>query len=119
MKRTWIVCADDCRAKLFVKKGPCEQACLCRTIPRPNEALNEFVHYVVEEIEVACGEGTESGLILCGENEILAEYIKQLSDSVRGSVIGTIERNLCDASPEAISESTQLKTQLRPEQWAH
>ena len=70
--RTWILCADKLCAKLFMKKSPQDEACLCRTISCPKTSknshqkkeLSEFAHYVAEEIEIACGAGTDSRLVL-------------------------------------------------------
>ena len=116
--RTWILCADNLCAKLFVRKSPDDETNLCRTIPYPPKTrLKKFIHYVVEEIELACGAGTESKLILCAESEILSEYMKQISPYVEGSIIGTVDRNLCHVSHKRVASETRPIHQ-RAEEWA-
>ena len=89
--RAWILCADNLCAKIFMKKSPNDEPSLCRTIPLPSlpastHKIKNFVRYVVEEIEIACGAGTESRLILCAESDLLTQYLNQLSPAVGGSV---------------------------------
>ncbi len=113
--RMWILCADNLGAKIFLKNSPEDEACLCHTIPYPmkkskskyKETPREFIQYVVEEIEIACGSETGSGLILCADSKILTEYFKQFSQTVKSSLVGTIDRNLFHVSPEHVSRSTR------------
>ena len=94
--KTWILRADTLCAQIFLKTSPEAEACLCRTIPCQKKLqkssrkkdLQKFAHYVAEEIELACGAGTESQLVLCAEGELLKELRRQFSDEVKQVIVG-------------------------------
>jgi len=49
---------------------------------------DDFAHYVAEEIEIACGCGTNTGLIFSGETSDVQKVCRSLSPAVKGSIIG-------------------------------
>ena len=109
--RTWILCADHLCAKILTKSNTDSEACLYRTICRrkKNKKSNiekdfrNFVHYIAEEIETACGAGTLGPLILCADRNVLKEFRKHFSLQVRQVILGSIEENLCHVTPKMIS----------------
>ena len=86
--RIWIVYADDKEAKIFLKKDPTGEPCLCRTIRCKSK---NFIRYVSEEMEIACGAGTDARLILQVKKNMLSRFKKQLSDQVRGAMIDAVD----------------------------
>ena len=111
--RTWILCADNLCAKIFVKRTDEDRARLYYTIPGPRrnsrsrQNTKEFIRYVADEIELACGAGTDSQLILCAEKEMLSHFCKRFSGQVKGVLVGTVEQDLCNASQEYISTCSE------------
>jgi hypothetical protein len=109
--RTWILCADNLCAKIFLKSTSIDELKLYRTIFCPQKLLRDlktekfksFIRYVSDEIEIACGAGTETQLVLCAEKKILKEFHRQFSSQVRSAVVATIEQNLCEASPGSMT----------------
>lgn len=109
--RTWILCADTLCAKIYQMKAPSDDAHLAYTIPCPKKGrssrnIQGFIRELSELVEIACGAGTESQLILCAEPKLLSKIYKLLSAAVKGVVIGRVEKDLCLASSEAISDSS-------------
>ena len=49
---------------------------------------DSFANYVAEEIEIACGCGTNSALIMSGESADVQKICKCLSPAVKKSIIG-------------------------------
>ena len=114
--RTWILCLDSWCAKIFMRKQDADDAHLFNVIPRrevdqsSKEVLNDgiqFIRYVADEIEVACGSGTDSQLIICAEDEVLSKVMPALSSSVRSSIIGLLARDLCFTSESYVSKCCQ------------
>ena len=121
--KTWILCADNLCAEIFLKNDPQDKPHLCYTIPVSNIASQsqskskiksksknsnkKFVRYVAEELEVACGAGTDSQLIICAEKEMLSKFMDVLSVTVKQSLIGTIAEDLCRISENRLSNSLQ------------
>jgi protein required for attachment to host cells len=125
--KTWILCADNLCAQIFMKNSPQDTPHLCYTIPASNvtpakskssqpksqpkskNSNKKFVRYVAEEIEVACGAGTDSKLIICAEKEMLSKFMDILSLNVKQSLIGTIAEDLCGTSEYLLSSSLQSR----------
>jgi protein required for attachment to host cells len=121
--KTWILCADNLCAEIFMKNGPQDMPHLCYTIPvskpshqsklkpksktKSKDSNKKFVRYIAEEIEVACGAGTDSQLIICAEKEMLSKFLDVLSINVKQSLIGTIAQDLCGISESGLSTSIQ------------
>jgi len=113
--KTWILCADNLCAEIFMKNSPQDTPHLCYTIPASNvtpqskskNSNKKFVRYIAEEIEVACGAGTDSQLIICAEKEMLSKFLDVLSINVKQSLIGTIAQDLCGISESRLSNSLQ------------
>jgi len=110
--RTWILCVDDLCAKILTKKTKDDGASLCRTIrnskrfkvSKSGKIFSHFASYVAEEIEIACGAGTETYLILCAENKVLQELLKHFSTQVKQAIVGTVEKNLCQLTPSVVED---------------
>jgi hypothetical protein len=80
----WILCADPLRAKIFFKKNVHSPATLYRTITRRKpRATASYVKYLAEEIDLACGAGTQSQLIVCGKRSLLDHLVARLSPEAR------------------------------------
>jgi protein required for attachment to host cells len=115
--KTWILCADNLCAEIFMKNSPQDTPHLCYTIPvskpahqsksKSKNSNKKFVRYIAEEIEVACGAGTDSQLIICAEKEMLSKFLDVLSINVKQSLIGTIAQDLCGSSESRLSNSLQ------------
>jgi protein required for attachment to host cells len=114
--KTWILCADNLCAEIFMKNGPQDTPHLCYKIPvsKPTDQSKsksktnkKFVRYIAEEIEIACGAGTDSQLIICAEKEMLSKFLDVLSINVKQSLIGTIAEDLCGISESRLSNSLQ------------
>jgi protein required for attachment to host cells len=119
--KTWILCADNLCAEIFMKNSPQDTPHLCYTIPvskpthqsklspksKTKNSNKKFVRYIAEEIEVACGAGTDSQLIICAEKEMLSKFLDVLSINVKQSLIGTIAQDLCGISESRLSSSLQ------------
>jgi hypothetical protein len=52
----------------------------------------DFAQYIAEEIEIACGCGTDSGLILSGNENDVQKVYHCLSDSVKNNVLGIMPK---------------------------
>jgi hypothetical protein len=95
--RIWILCANQTGAEIFLKKTPVDEPCLCRTIPYKKNSkskrkkVQDFIQYVNEEMEIACGAGTDARLIVCAKKKLLTNFKKHLSDQVRDAIIETFE----------------------------
>ena len=71
---------------------------------KDQNATPQFAQYLAEEIEIACGCGTDSRLVVCAERKVLKELRKRLSRQVQQVIVGTVEQNLCQASPGVVTD---------------
>lgn len=101
--KTWILCADPLCAKILMKNNDRDEARLCYTIPAQSLALDsgqldkKFVRYIAEEVDLACGAGTDSQLIICAESSLLAQILTSLNEGTRKCLVGIIGKDLCYA----------------------
>ena len=82
----YLLCADTDGAKVYDMDELEEGGRLLMTISNPSESGLS----VAEEIERLCGAGTEGKLVLSGEPKLLNELCQNLSDHVRGRIVGII-----------------------------
>lgn len=72
-----------------------------------NPISDDFANYAAEEIEIACGCGTNSALIISGDTRDVQKVCNCLSPSVKGSIIGIIPKGY---NPHLWREILQLST---------
>lgn len=86
--KTWILVAASTSAAVFLFDSVTQSLYLSRNIKgRRFGRLNRFAKYLCEEVEIACGAGTDASLILCGEAQILDQIQFGLSESIRSVVL--------------------------------
>jgi hypothetical protein len=84
--KTWIVCIENKSAQIFArdeKKGADQ---LCYTINSSHRSKNGFLKYIAEEMELACGWGTNNNLVIQGEQGLVKRITELCSYEVRGSI---------------------------------
>lgn len=59
-----------------------------RSSSKSEEISDQFAHYIAEEMEIACGCGTYSALIIAGESDDVKKICKCLSPVTKSNIIG-------------------------------
>lgn len=94
---TWVLCANEAGGKLYQCRNLDDGLKFYRDLS-PSEASKDFVRYLAEELEVACGSGTDSRLILCANDGFLDSIVRSLSPLAREAIIGLVHEDLYDLS---------------------
>jgi len=109
MVRTWVLCANASRAKIFrldLSLGQIE--CVVELAAFRSEFSND----VAVELEFACGFDGYDRVVLCGEFGFLNKVCQGVSDRVRRQIIGIIPSDLVGMDAEkvrALAEPVALK----------
>jgi len=84
--KTWTLCLDKNSAKIFVRDERNQTDQLCYTIDSSIQPKTSFLKYIAEEMELACGWGTNNNLVVRGEQNIVKKITKLFSYEVRSSI---------------------------------
>ena len=100
-----IFCAEASYAKVFrtfheLGLTPCSDV-----IARLGER-RRFCRYLADEIEPACGSGTESRFLICGDPSLVSDVCQCLNDRVRSLIIGIVPHKLTTMSVAGLRECT-------------
>lgn len=95
--KTWIMSVDLFRVSVFQINPERKEVQFSTLIKSPYPALSsivsrqisiDFAQYIAEEIEIACGCGTDNQVILSGSTIDTQKIFHCLSESVKCTVIG-------------------------------
>ena len=103
--KTWIFCAESHSAKVFRTSEDRELQYCSDVVTVPGER-RRFSRYLADEIEIACGGGTDSRFMICGDPTLINNVCQCLSDGVRGLIIGIVPQNVVDMPVGSLRECT-------------
>jgi len=101
--KAWIMSIDPFRVSVFQASSN-RQEIVFSTVIKNNQPISSlaireisdgFAQYVAEEIEIACGCGTNSSLILSGNSDDVKKVCQCLSPSLKNNIIGITEKGYC------------------------
>lgn len=95
--KAWIVLIDPFRISLFYVSSATKELTFStiikntkspHSLAETKQISDDFASYVAEEIEIACGCGTNNALIISGDSSDVKKVCKCLSRSIKNSIIG-------------------------------
>jgi hypothetical protein len=84
--KTWILCLDKQSANVFTRDANHGSARLCYTLKSSHRSKASFLKYIAEEMELACGAGTNNDLIVIGEQDLVDRITRLFSWEVKNSL---------------------------------
>ncbi len=93
----WIMLIDPLRTSVFRASTSKKELTFSTVIKNTGtfssledtkKISDDFAHYIAEEIEIACGCGTNSALIISGDTNDVQKVCKCLSSSAKSNIIG-------------------------------
>ena len=105
--KTWIICIE--RAEATVSQLNRTNGALSAggsIAPPRGSTPQKFARYLAAEMELACGVGTSSDLIICCAQRVaLDEFGASLSPEVKGNVLGILPRGLITKTSRRLKAS--------------
>jgi hypothetical protein len=103
--KTWIFCAETGHAKVFRTSEDHGLQFCSEVVTDPGER-RKFSRYLADEIEIACGGGTDCRFLICGDPALVNSVCQCLSDGVRKLIIGIVPKNVTRESFESLRDRT-------------